>query len=282
MTETPWGKRRDRALHLAELLPHSRQMLEFYGRLLALQESVHREVVGCDWFDGVRRNAQGSSPRSWLEQLPVHDLLSHFDGFLADLIPAATQVLSTIAHSLRGGDAELRVDLLRAFTSGRPADDVCARLECERVQLEFFPRAFFQPVMEASARQNGTGYIDWSENVCPYCKSLPQVAVIRDDKDHKGRRYLVCALCSTEWTFPRLDCPSCRETNPDKLVYHVPDSLAHIRVEECKECRRYIKSVDLRVDGTAVPVVDDVATVELDLWSAERGLQKIQRNVLGF
>jgi formate dehydrogenase maturation protein FdhE len=31
----------------------------------------------------------------------------------------------------------------------------------------------------------------------------------------------------------------------------------------------------------AVPLVDDIASVELDLWADVRGLRKIERNVLG-
>ena len=54
-----------------------------------------------------------------------------------------------------------------------------------------------------------------------------------------------------------------------------------MRIEECTSCRYYIKSVDLRKNGNAVPDVDDVGSVELDLWAQERGLLKIQRNVLG-
>ncbi len=42
-----------------------------------------------------------------------------------------------------------------------------------------------------------------------------------------------------------------------------------------------MKSVDLRVDGLAVPVVDDLGSVELDLWAQQQGLEKLQRNLLG-
>ena len=42
-----------------------------------------------------------------------------------------------------------------------------------------------------------------------------------------------------------------------------------------------LKAADLRKDGSAEPVVDEIATVELDLWARERGLLKIQPNVLG-
>jgi formate dehydrogenase maturation protein FdhE len=55
-------------------------------------------------------------------------------------------------------------------------------------------------------------------------------------------------------------------------------------VDECQSCRVYVKTVDLRKDGTAtaVPEVEDFASVELDLWSGERGLEKVRRNLLGF
>ncbi len=54
-----------------------------------------------------------------------------------------------------------------------------------------------------------------------------------------------------------------------------------MRLEECTSCATYIKSVDLRVDGRSDPVVDDIATVELDVWCVERGLHKVQRNIVG-
>ncbi len=38
--------------------------------------------------------------------------------------------------------------------------------------------------------------------------------------------------------------------------------------------------MDLRELGTAAPLVDDLASVELDLWSDDQDLWKIQRNVL--
>ena len=44
--------------------------------------------------------------------------------------------------------------------------------------------------------------------------------------------------------------------------------------------RHYIKSVDLTVDGLAVPEVDELAAIPLDLWATERGYAKITPNLL--
>jgi FdhE protein len=43
----------------------------------------------------------------------------------------------------------------------------------------------------------------------------------------------------------------------------------------------YIKAVDLSRNGLAVPVVDELATVSLNLWAEEHGYTKVQLNLLG-
>ena len=107
------------------------------------------------------------------------------------------------------------------------------------------------------------------------------VGIIRDEAEVKGRRLLVCSLCATEGFFRRLTWPNCEENDPAKLNYHESETLPHLRIEECQSCGVYMKSVDLRRLGTAVPLVEDIASVELDIWAQEQGLQKIERNLLG-
>jgi FdhE protein len=43
----------------------------------------------------------------------------------------------------------------------------------------------------------------------------------------------------------------------------------------------YIKSVDLTRDGRAVPVVDELATVALNVWAEKQGYTKLESNLLG-
>jgi formate dehydrogenase maturation protein FdhE len=42
-----------------------------------------------------------------------------------------------------------------------------------------------------------------------------------------------------------------------------------------------MKSVDLTVNGLAIPLVDEIAAAPLDLWAAEQGYQKIELNLMG-
>jgi len=56
----------------------------------------------------------------------------------------------------------------------------------------------------------------------------------------------------------------------------------HIRIDACATCERYVIDVDLSRDSRAVPEVDELAAVPLDLYAAEHGLSKITPNLMGF
>jgi len=88
-------------------------------------------------------------------------------------------------------------------------------------------------------------------------------------------------LCSTEWPFLRVACPNCGERDKDKLPVYTTADFGHVRVEACDRCTSYIKSIDLTRDGHAVPVVDELATVALNIWAEDRGYTKLESNLLG-
>jgi formate dehydrogenase maturation protein FdhE len=46
-------------------------------------------------------------------------------------------------------------------------------------------------------------------------------------------------------------------------------------------CHTYLKSIDLTKSGLAIPVVDELATIPLDLWAPENGYLKLQIKLLG-
>jgi FdhE protein len=147
---------------------------------------------------------------------------------------------------------------------------------------DFHVRAFLEPLVTTLAAAFVEAPSDQDRRQCFACSSLPQISVLRDRPDAVGARSLVCSMCATEWRFPRLTCTHCGETTANRLPVHTAESVPHVRIDTCLTCQRYLKSVDLRLQGDAVPIVDDVATVELDLWAKDQGLTKIRTNVLGF
>jgi FdhE protein len=145
----------------------------------------------------------------------------------------------------------------------------------------FFARVVLEPQAERLARDLASASPGPAGNQCPICHSRPQMAVLRPEGDG-GKRMLLCSFCHSEWEFRRVLCPACGEMNHEKLPRYSAEGIAAVRVEACDTCKSYLKSVDLTVDGFAVPEADEVATASLDLWAAERDYCKIHLNVMGF
>ena len=61
---------------------------------------------------------------------------------------------------------------------------------------------------------------------------------------------------------------------------YAAEDLAGARVDCCETCRSCIKTLLLTRDATAIPIVDDIATLPLDLWAREQGYGRIRPNLL--
>jgi formate dehydrogenase maturation protein FdhE len=55
-----------------------------------------------------------------------------------------------------------------------------------------------------------------------------------------------------------------------------------LRIAGCETCRRYLIEVDMAQDTGAVPEVDELAALPLDLYAADQGLTKVTPNLMGF
>ena len=89
-------------------------------------------------------------------------------------------------------------------------------------------------------------------------------------------RSLVCALCGTEWPFPRIRCAACREADPVKLPSFQTEAHPSVRIEACETCRHYVKSLDLTLDARPLPEVDDLVSLTMDLWAIEEGWTRLE------
>lgn len=140
---------------------------------------------------------------------------------------------------------------------------------------KFFWRVLHQPYAENDRRAG-----EASGSRCPSCGSKPVAGVLRGEGDG-AKRGLVCSFCALEWPYRRLICANCGEEDKDKLPIYIAEQINYVRVEACDTCHAYLKSVDLTKDGFAVPQVDEIATVALNLWAEEHDYQKIETNLLG-
>lgn len=143
----------------------------------------------------------------------------------------------------------------------------------------FFERALAQPYLVAhrlDASPAGGG-----GSLCPWCGHPPQTGCLQPEGDGLALQ-LVCSMCFGRWTFPRLRCPACGEQAEGGLVYYSAPEFEHLRLEACETCRVYLQLVDLSRDPAAVPEVDELAGLPLDLWAQEQGYAKLQVNLFGW
>ena len=139
---------------------------------------------------------------------------------------------------------------------------------------------FFARALRHLESEGGFVETEVTQNTCPRCGEKPVVAVLRPEGEG-GKRSLVCSLCSAEWDFRRMLCPACGNEDPHKLPIFSAEQYPQVRVECCDACHLYIKCVDMTKDGLAVPEVDELASLPLDLWAQEHGYTKLQTNLFG-
>ncbi len=194
---------------------------------------------------------------------------------LAERMPELLSVVESFGPPpLAAASAEVRergrppwTNLLAAFWNTREAGTAVET---------FLAKTLLQPYSERLDFPAGV----YHGRLCPRCRSKPVVGVLRPE-GHGAKRTLLCSLCSLEWQFPRIECPACGEQSAEGLSIYTAEQFEAVRVEACEKCRIYLTCVDLTRNGLAVPQVDELAMIPLDLWAREQGYVKLQSNFLG-
>lgn len=279
----PWIERRRRIAELRGRRGFVRQLIDFYGALLPVQEKAYLDASA----------ARPSPP----------DLAA----YVAELV-----LPGVIDVSIALGPDRLRSAVINWVDTANPRDGVTRWIDgLEQAMVErFLARASLEPVLEAlgpevKAACKGTR----DARHCPQCGGPPQLSFTAAAGEDlaTGRRYLLCARCGSSWGYPRMTCAGCGEDASAKLsifseegttsgeqgsvirgLPHEPVPPAHpavfphIRIEACETCRRYLLGIDVAQDPSAVAVVDELTAVPLDLVARDRGYSKITSNLMGF
>ena len=266
---TAWTARADRAEELRERYPFASQVLTLYLALLPVQEEAYRTTP---------------SPEELVPWAGATVLPAVVDATVAAGPPALREAVRT---------RDERAEALTAWLADAELDAVDG----------YLARATLGPALEALGERAAEvcAPSEGAVATCPHCGGLPQLSVLVDSGETlvTGRRELLCSRCAWRWDFTRNACPSCGEEDDDKLLVYTerwggpvssqksgnggsPAVFPSLRIAGCATCRRYLIDVDLAREGRAVPEVDELAAVPLDLYAADRELTKVTPNLMGF
>lgn len=288
----PWAVRRERAEVLRVRYTFAREPLTLYRALVDEQERV--------W---AAARVDNPVPADLPRYVAEHALPAVIDATTAAGPPALANV---VRAQFAGASSEAGAEMIRRWLL---ADE---QPPAER----YLARAAAGPVLEALGGRAGEacgtvpgGAAD--DRHCPLCGGLPQLAFVAAPPESlaAGPRSLLCSRCATAWAYPRLTCASCGEQDTAKMTVLAEEGtderalsgstvrglrgrgearpggggprFPHLRVDACTTCSRYLVSVDLGRDPRAVPTVDELAAIPLDLYAADRGFTKVVPNLMG-
>jgi formate dehydrogenase maturation protein FdhE len=137
------------------------------------------------------------------------------------------------------------------------------------------------PPLAESAKENrepALSFISRARRAAASCTThSPQTGVLRPEGDGT-EFFLVCCDCRQEYSLPRDACPNC--VNP-AIAWYSNESLPHIQTRVCESCRRYLHVIHLGKDPYAIPEVDELVALPLDVWAREQGYEKLWPNLAG-
>jgi hypothetical protein len=284
MNEAKWDRRIRRANELASSYSFSAEGLRYYARVATFQKKLYGEIE-----KAFADSPKISADRPLRDELDLFLLLPKFPGFLSLIRQIAPAPLAHAAANLAQNGPAAWQRAIEDFWYRDPElaaglDDTEQAQPNDSSAVTYSDRVlawiFLQPYAECLADHRERAFLDGTPLTCPLCGGKPAVGVLRSEGDG-AKKSLICMLCAHEWLFRRIYCPACGEEREPQMGYYSAPEIAHVRVDVCDTCHTYLKSIDLTKTGLAVAIVDELATIPLDLWAREHGYEKLQINLLG-
>ena len=258
-----------------------------YGEVFALFKEIFRYIDTLQGETGISftietnhqaERIEGGFPLLTAEVMSIDtDRASTFMAGLLELLkkqsPDGTAELDQLATALQDGKLNLAVLLGACLRRDRAAlEEAAAYAGLKAPLLEFVLETMLKAVLEPlAATLSVADFNGWHEGYCPVCGSRAGMGELAGEEGH---RYLSCCTCFFKWPFKRLQCPYCRNDDPEQLSYFTVDD-GPTRVDVCTRCSRFLKTRDSRKGHADVPLeAEDLATIHLDLVAGKEGFER--------
>ncbi len=275
------GNLRNRAQQLKEKRPGYATLLDFYVAIReAQQQSKPRvQVVSAKPANG--STAASAFPLTGDAGFPV-DIKSSVSLFdkLCRLGNTANQYLASQVKSIKQAIADGKLNLEALLAGGCRAGSVeqtAVNQGLDAQVLSFLVVNSTRPSIEAARDQllKGVKSNEWRECSCPVCSSPPVLSLLEGDP---ARRHSLCSYCGHRWRVDRVSCSCCGNSDPDSLHSFFDEDEKTCRIDLCDKCHQYMKTIECGNLEESDPVLEDLATLHLDVVAIEKGYARTVPN----
>jgi FdhE protein len=248
---------------------------------LAVVQEILSETANSQWdaIVPVRTEAQPSQVpllagvTLTLEQNSVGRLLARL---IRTAHRGGTPKMATLEPALHAG-----LDVLALFKASLCQDadrlkEMAVTIGADPEALQALVALLPVPFLQACNRQWALSIAkSWTEGYCPVCGAWPAFTEVRGIERTRSFR---CGRCGSEWQSHCLFCPYCGMTDHHELVSLVPEkSGSNSVIDACNRCLGYVKAfTKLQGSTPAKVILDDLATVDLDVAALEKGYKRPQ------
>jgi len=271
---------RKRIQQIKKKRPGYKAMLDFYQKVREEQRKIKSSLtlepipLKKEWKDLLMKEGFPLFERKDFP-LDVEASLSLFQT-LCQLGKEANPHMAEEVAKIEGAINSKRIDLRTLFKEGvdeQKVEGIAKESDLDRRILLFFILKSLKPSIETEVEQLSQEIHTetWMKGYCPICGSLPDVSLL---KEEVGKRFLLCSLCGYEWRVDRVSCPFCNNRDQESLQHFYAEEEKTHRIDLCDKCRQYIKTIDLRTLGETDPLLEDLATLHLDIIASQKGYRR--------
>lgn len=282
-----------RAEAVCKARPAYREVLEFYLRVFRRQiewrdrVAVRPEEIDADAARGclargsplLECHSPGIAPASLIELWAE----------MKDVFRRGNDILRRAVETIDEAETDGRLVLAAWLPELRPhrpelTADAARSVGVDETVLATLSRATTLPHWErVSACWLPEGRTEtWRRFACPLCGGPPALAETRAARDGRdglkpaARRWMHCPFCTSRSIVPSLSCPFCGSTAEGDARYLFTKDEPELRIDFCRSCRHYVKTVDGDRVGGAVHVgLELLTSSHLDVLAGEKNLSAL-------
>ncbi len=278
--EIPLEKIEKRIEQIKKKRPGYGEILDFYQKVKEAQDKVKASLkidpihLKKEWKELLSKEGFSLIQK---EDFPVDtDASTQLFQNLCQIGKEANPHMAEQVKKVKEAIDNKRIDLKKLLKEGvgeQKIEKIADESGLDKKVFPFLIQNSAKPSIEAGMEQL-RGELDpetWLKGYCPMCGSLPSLSLL---KEEVGKRYLFCSFCGYQWRIDRLFCPFCENKDQESLHYFYGEGEETHRIDLCQKCHQYIKTIDYRNLQESDPVLEDLATLHLDLLASQKGYKR--------